>query len=164
MENDFDYSKILSMLEDITINITWSRINSAGRGRSINFGVGRRRHYKGLTEFKANHTHPEIYLELQNMASILCPFPCNSFIINKNFQCNPHKDKNKSDSVIVGIGDYKGGELVISESTEDFSGIWWEPVEYDIKYTPLQFNGSLHSHWTKDFTGDRYSIVFTNIA
>lgn len=160
---DYDYSKILSMLEEITIHYTWSRVNSAGRGRSLNFGWGNVRKV-GYSEFKANKTYPDIYQELQIMALSICPFPVNSFVVNHNFQCNPHKDKNKSDSVIVGLGDYKGGELRMSKPTEHYGGVYWEVEEYDIKYKPFQFNGYLHSHWTKEFTGERYSIIFTNIA
>tara|TARA_R110000787_G_scaffold15236_1_gene47062 strand:+ start:378 stop:881 length:504 start_codon:yes stop_codon:yes gene_type:complete len=87
--------------------------------------------------------------EIYNECKMLFPdleFDC--IMINKNFTCPPHKDKNNTgDSVIIGFGDYMGGELVIEG----------EPV--DIYYTPYMFNGSKKEHWVTPFVGDRYSVV-----
>jgi hypothetical protein len=159
---EYDYEIMLDMLKNTKINITWSRQHGAGIGRSLSFGYGRIRKYKGINEFKANHTYPELYEELQRMAEILCPFECNSIIVNHNFKCAMHTDKNKSDSIIVGLGDYKGGELSILERVDDVGRRFYDC--YDIKYNPMQFNGYENSHWTEPFTGERYSIIFTNIA
>jgi len=87
----------------------------------------------------------EIYNECKNL------FPEHEFdciMINKNFTCPPHKDKNNiGDSIIIGFGDYAGGELVIED----------EPV--DIYWTPMIFNGHEKEHWVAPFVGERYSIV-----
>ena len=51
-------------------------------------------------------------------------------------------------SLIVGLGAYSGGELMV------------EGVKNDIRYKPLQFNGWTERHWTKPFLGERYSLVW----
>ena len=50
--------------------------------------------------------------------------------------------------MIVGLGDYSGGELVV------------EGELHDIRYKPLEFDGWQRKHWTAPFTGERYSLVW----
>ena len=50
--------------------------------------------------------------------------------------------------MIVGLGNYSGGELVVESET------------HDIRYKPLEFNGWTQRHYTKPFVGERYSLVF----
>jgi hypothetical protein len=49
---------------------------------------------------------------------------------------------------MVGLGEYSGGELAL------------EGVLYDIRYTPLAFDGPTQRHWTTPFVGERYTIVW----
>ena len=52
--------------------------------------------------------------------------------------------------MIVGLGDYVGGELVV------------ESEVYDIQYMPMEFNGWKQRHWTLPFTGERFlGLVYT---
>ena len=51
-------------------------------------------------------------------------------------------------SLIVGLGDYSGGALVV------------ERVEKDIRYAPLEFDGWRERHWTLPFKGERFSLVW----
>ena len=87
----------------------------------------------------------EIYNECKRL------FPDHEFdciMINKNFDCPPHKDTNNvGESIIIGFGDYVGGELMI------------EGEPHDIYWTPTWFNGSEKLHWVAPWKGDRYSIV-----
>ncbi len=87
----------------------------------------------------------EIYNECRRL------FPEKNFdcvMINKNFQCPAHRDRNNiGDSIIVGLGDYNGGDLVV------------EGEPHCILYSPLIFNGSEKEHWVDNFTGDRYTVV-----
>ena len=53
---------------------------------------------------------------------------------------------------IFGLGDYEGGETVVEYPDNH--------TEYDIKYNFVKFNGSRFTHWTKPFSGTRYSLVF----
>src|SRR5210317_301357 len=88
--------------------------------------------------------------EIYNECKRLFPdFVFDGVMINKNFKCPPHKDKNnKGLSLCVGLGDYEGGELVIEKKITD------------IKYSPVIFNGGQEEHYVNDWTnGDRYSIV-----
>lgn len=75
-----------------------------------------------------------------------------SFTVNKNFQCQPHKDGNNvGTSVIVGFGDYTGGQLAIKQGDIE--------QHFDIRYEPLVFNGACYCHWVNEFEGDRYTVV-----
>jgi hypothetical protein len=50
--------------------------------------------------------------------------------------------------MIVGLGDYVGGELAV------------EGTGHDIRYLPLQFDGWRLRHWTLPFAGERFSLVW----
>ena len=54
----------------------------------------------------------------------------------------------QSTSLIVGLGDYDGGELVV------------EGEPFDIRYAPLTFDGWRQRHWTLPFAGERFSLVW----
>ena len=72
-----------------------------------------------------------------------------SITLNKNFQTSPHYDANNiGTSMIIGLGPYTGGELVVNELVIDIH----EKVHY--------FDGSLLKHHTLPFEGTRYSIVY----
>jgi len=72
--------------------------------------------------------------------------------INRRASFLPHKDSGagfgQSTSLIVGLGDYTGGELSI------------EGTVTDIRYTPVEFDGWNQLHWTLPFVGNRYSLVW----
>ena len=116
---------------------------------STNVGYVRRMYKKGRpiekgVAMKANND------EIFNECKRLFPdFDFNGVMLNRNFKCPPHKDKNNiNDSLIIGLGDYEQGELVV------------ENVPHDIRYKPLIFNGSKNEHYVNDWTnGDRYSVV-----
>ena len=68
--------------------------------------------------------------------------------LNKNVECKPHIDTNNvGKSLILGWGNYTGGELVI------------EGKLHNIKNKFLFFDGN-RGHWTQKWIGDRYSIIF----
>lgn len=72
--------------------------------------------------------------------------------VNRNAQFTPHVDsgrgKGQSLSMIVGLGDYSGGELMI------------EGDPYHIRYEPKEFDGWKSRHWTAPFNGERFSLVW----
>ncbi len=72
--------------------------------------------------------------------------------VNRNAQFTPHVDsgrgKGQSLSMIVGLGDYSGGELMI------------EGDPHHIRYEPEEFNGWKSRHWTENFNGERFSLVW----
>ncbi|KAH8091911.1 hypothetical protein JL720_5484 [Aureococcus anophagefferens] len=54
----------------------------------------------------------------------------------------------QSTSLIVGLGDFSGGELAVERRVSD------------VRYAPLEFDGWRERHWTLPFKGERYSLVF----
>jgi len=86
------------------------------------------------------------------------PFEYTTIQYNKNNKCKKHIDaKNVGESIIIALGDFEGGRLIIY----DYEG---EEKKYvDIKNNFFRFNGSKYFHETEDFTGNRISLVFFNI-
>lgn len=72
--------------------------------------------------------------------------------VNCNAQFTPHVDTGKgagqSLSMIVGLGNYSGGELMV------------EGDAHDIRYRALEFDGWKMRHWTRPFVGQRFSLVW----
>jgi hypothetical protein len=72
--------------------------------------------------------------------------------VNCNAQFKPHVDSGRgagqSVSMIVGLGNYVGGNLAV------------ERDQYDIRYKPLEFDGWKSRHWTLPFMGERFSLVW----
>jgi len=101
---------------------------------------------------RANSYYPEFYKELKRMIKSISPdFKYDSICVNHNLECIEHRDKyNKASSIIVGWGDYEGGDL------------WVEGVPFNIKEYPLRFNGGICSHKTLPFKGDRWTAIFFN--
>lgn len=87
----------------------------------------------------------------------------NALTINKNFRCKKHVDnKNVGDSLVVGLGDYTGGELnLYTNEWEKKRKYSWlaDDMKTDIKFKPLIFNGSEIPHSVDEWIGTRYSIV-----
>ena len=105
---------------------------------------------------KLNLKYPKLYKELSNAISAIDPdFKWDSCTINHNAKCFKHRDgRNVGESIIVSLGDYMGGNLKIYDK-EDVNYI-----SYDIKNKPVKFNGSLLSHETEDFIGNRWSLIW----
>lgn len=120
----------------------------AGKGRSVLFGENPFKKNNTLTRF--TEAHPEIYQELLQLASKYVPFPVNKFMLNKNYQTQPHYDPmNSSRSVIFSFGDYQGGELVVEGNV------------VDTFLTLVEMDGRTQLHWNNPITGGtKYSIVF----
>lgn len=72
--------------------------------------------------------------------------------VNRNAQFTPHVDSGRgagqSVSMILGLGNYAGGEIIV------------EGTEYDIRYNALEFDGWKQLHWTAPFSGERFSLVW----
>lgn len=128
-----------------------------GEGRSQCFGIVRKRCLAPDLS-RQSWLDPYLHFRLMEFGRVYVPVPFTSIQVNDSFICGKHRDKNnEGESYIIGFGDYEGGELVVSEN-----GI---ETEYDIKYHPLLFNGSMLEHWTKPFTGRRFTIVYhTTVA
>lgn len=147
---EFEY--LLKLLSSVTIYKSFHRKDSAGVGRSLVFGKGRVRKKPGLVEFISNTRYPEIYKEILRLKQIICNNEeYNVIVLNHNFECAKHTDKNKSDSIAIGFGNYQGGNLVIND------------VPNNIKYNSVKFDGNQSPHYVSPITfGNRYSLIFTN--
>lgn len=71
---------------------------------------------------------------------------CSSLIVSPA-QFTPHVDSGRgmgqTVSMIVGLGNYTGGETIV------------EGISYDIRYNALEFDGWNQLHWTSQFQGER---------
>lgn len=103
---------------------------------------------------RGNAIFPELTRAAFELESILLPNrPASTTIaINRHAQFRPHIDSGtgagQSLSLIVGLGNYVGGQLVV------------EGEEVDIRYRPREFNGWTQRHWTRPFRGERFSLVW----
>jgi len=121
--------------------------------RFMNNGTNKVKYDQPFQEGNNNNKYPAVYEQLKKLINHIDPdFTYTSITLNHNFKCLPHYDKkNKSPSIIIGLGDYTGGELIV------------EDCKIDIHFRPLIFNGSVCEHSTADFTGDRYTVIYYSI-
>ena len=140
-------------LERLVINHDWKLNNTPKttnfRKGQYSISVGYTCHWakpnKPILPTREMLKNPSIYNECKKLFT---DFDFDSVIINKNFLCPAHKDANNvGDSIIIGLGDYTGGDFIIEDEA------------HCILYSPLIFNGAKNTHWTAPFTGDRYSII-----
>lgn len=148
-----DIQPILEILKNIQVPINYDRERAkkggAGRGRSVLLGENIRK--KGvLTKF--TQSHPELYQQVQALARKYIPFAVKHFMLNKNYQTQPHRDsKNVGESIIFSFGDYEGGDLII------------EGRKRKTHLNMVRMNGSTQTHWNLPITkGTRYSLIFFN--
>jgi tRNA U38,U39,U40 pseudouridine synthase TruA len=82
--------------------------------------------------------------------------PSTHCAVNANAEFTPHVDSGRglgqTLSMIVGLGDYLGGEIMI------------EGNGHDVRYQPLQFDGWHLRHWTGPCKGRRFSLVWFSPA
>jgi hypothetical protein len=103
---------------------------------------------------KANSMFPDLVKAAFDLEAKLFPDrePSSTIAINRNAQFRPHTDSGagagQSTSLIVGLGTYSGGELVV------------EGERHDIRYKAIEFNGWKQRHWTMPFQGERFSLVW----
>lgn len=115
----------------------------------VNYRGQKLLNYKTRGPSKYNKVFPNLLNKLDSLIkSYDKDFTYTTIQLNKNIKSPPHIDKNNiGNSYIIGLGNYTGGELII------------EGKEYDIHNKFLKFDGNM-GHWTNDFNGTRYSIIF----
>lgn len=145
--------KVESLLKKITIPKTKRKMVSDSNARTVTMGqVNQPFHkFKGYSKF--TDQQPELWEAIKEMAEYLDPkHRYTSVTINHNVLCKPHKDnRNDGTTLIIGLGDYTGGELHV------------DGEDIDINHKPYYFNGYLHEHYNKPFTGDRWSLMFYSL-
>jgi hypothetical protein len=79
--------------------------------------------------------------------------PSSHCAVNRNAEFNPHVDSGRGEgqslSLIVGLGSFLGGGLVV------------EGKSYNVRYAPLEFDGWNQIHYTEPIQGnERFSLVW----
>ena len=149
-----DYLEVYTLLEATTIphlSGTNGRATSFGPHRAMTLGMIRARASKKYGLSANSKKYPELYNAVMELGRRICPIPFSAIHINHNVVCPRHIDGNNSGkSVIVSLGDYEGGRLVV----ENYG-------EFDTNCHPILFDGSKHYHWnTQLLGGNKYSLVF----
>ena len=146
------FTDLLEIVKKKDIKVNDSREFTSGTGRTQSYGIiNRPLGGRGIGLCKNNYIFPEILSLARGLATVLCPeINYTSVMLNQNYVASPHVDKNNlGDSLVVGFGDYEGGELVVND------------VAYDIRYQPIVMDASKHIHYVKPITsGTKYSIIF----
>lgn len=148
------FKEILEELERLPIPVNKYR-DVAGAGRSQTLGLVNRRCLP-VDWSRQCWLRPKLFFHLQEFAAKYVDVSWTSVTVNQNYKCLPHRDKgNFGNSFLVAFGDYQGGDLCIHEG--DLSGV------HNIRYNPIKTDFSKVLHSVKDFTGNRYSLVFYNL-
>jgi hypothetical protein len=129
-----------------------------GLGRSQCFGMVRKRSLAPDLS-RQSWMDPRLHYLLMKFGLVHLPpgFTFTSIQVNDSYTCEAHFDKNnRGDSFIVGFGPYTGGELVLKESAGDKG--------YNIRHRPMLFDGSKVEHYTKEFEGKRWSLVYHTLV
>jgi FkbM family methyltransferase len=169
-----EYSSVLSKLRHIVQTDRWPP-TSAARSRILRkssiqdaktgFPVGtftvvnNRMSTYGLQIVQGNQIFPDLVnavfsleCELIAQGALAHRSPSTHCAINYNAEFTPHLDSGARGgddvSLIVGMGDYQGGRLIVDGKF------------CDIRYQPLEFDGWNQWHWTETFQGDRFTLVF----
>tara|TARA_B100000900_G_scaffold413707_1_gene438341 strand:+ start:1608 stop:2192 length:585 start_codon:yes stop_codon:yes gene_type:complete len=120
-------------------------------------GKGENAGYRKMLSMKTREPkYKKLFRESKKLMRLKDPkFKFTSIQYNKNHRAARHRDaKNTGISYIVGLGNYKGGELTIFDEYEK------NPVNHDIKNKFYTFDGSKYPHETRPFKGERYTLVF----
>jgi len=134
----------------------WKQGNPGKPCFSYTFGLVNKRCFKDPKLSKISEQEPEIYQALQDLAREIDPsFSYTSICVNKNMMAKPHVDgNNQGNSIIVGLGNYTGGELVVEYPDGN--------KVHDCKEKPCYFDGTV-KHYTLPFQGDRYTIIYFSL-
>lgn len=137
-----------------TENSNWGKKIMGNPCQSITLGLIRKRNRKKEEPREltvATEKNLDLFSLCKKYIQQISPdFYYTTICINKNLVCRPHKDaKNDSPSLIVGLGDYEGGDLFI------------DGEKHNIRYNPIIFNGYKQEHWNNEITsGTKYSIIY----
>eukprot|EP00930_Biecheleria_cincta_P045781 TRINITY_DN31554_c0_g1_i1.p1 TRINITY_DN31554_c0_g1~~TRINITY_DN31554_c0_g1_i1.p1 ORF type:complete len:611 (-),score=85.52 TRINITY_DN31554_c0_g1_i1:20-1852(-) len=151
-----EYTRVLALLQSASwpaTSVSRSMVIE-GNGSSMNVSASN----VGDWKERAYSADSELARACFDLERILLPerLPSSHVCVNRNAQFKPHLDSGKgrgqSLSMIVALGDYSGGELMV------------EGVSHDIRYSPLEFDGWHERHWTNPFQGERFSLVFFSLA
>ena len=145
-----DYSHLYDLVKNYKFaKVNASLRNGSFRQQNLSNNVGMVKLFRQGSPIVEGNKMKKNNSEIYNECKRLYPeFKFSGVMLNKNFECEPHKDKGNEGMVkIIGLGEYEGGELVV------------EGIEHDIKHKEANFEASTKEHYVKKFNGDRYSVV-----
>ena len=148
------FDELFAKLEDITFPVIREN-NRRGfpKHKALTLGLVKNRMFKYVGVSKQSEKFPELTEYIFKFFDKLFYFDFTSIQVNKNVVAPRHVDsKNVGVSLIISIGDYEGGNLIV------------EGIEYDTRYTGHVFDGSTMEHWNSPITsGTKYSFVLFNV-
>lgn len=146
------YEEILNLLKSHKFSKLYRTNINENYIESETYGIVHKKFTDKIELSECSKKNEYLYMKLKELGNWICPYYVYTTIqVNKNVKCFPHKDKkNYGHTLIVGLGDYEGGELYIHDTTE----------KIDIKEKPCFFKGDKQLHSTCDFVGNRYTIMF----
>ena len=172
--NEFD--NVLEVLRNTKIPLSSSRQNVLPAGhaavRSCLLGALSQGAKRGVTALTKKL--PECTMALTKLAKDFFPdFKYNAITVNSGYSARPHVDKrNEGPSMILALGDFRGGRLWIQNANGSVSKEIEQAVPrhpagtykgsyHDIHNRLVQFDGrTLHA--AEDHLGERYSIIGFN--
>jgi tRNA U38,U39,U40 pseudouridine synthase TruA len=111
------------------------------REPSSTIAVNRNAQFRPYVVAHINKVHDDPHLPINTYSRLL-------LLLFYNRHVDNGAGAGQSTSLIVGLGDYTGGGLVV------------ENEEHDIRYKSMEFNGWTQRHWTLPFEGERFSLVW----
>ena len=143
--------------------VDWSQVRNTNRQNVIpagedfchSFTLGPNMFQQPPQPLSSSLRYPILERCLRSLVAACDPtFRFTNITANHNLACKPHRDTgNIGTSLIIGFGEYTGGQLAIDDTTGLHRVV-------DIKNRFVRFNGAKNKHWTLPFTGERYSAVF----
>lgn len=111
------------------------------------------------TQSACQKRHPQLMRLFKKFMKDHAPeFKFRTAYINIDTMCDAHFDhKNSGESLLIGFGDYSGGETWLFKMQADGS---MKNYPYNISNKSISFDGSKIMHSSQKFTGKRYSLVF----
>ena len=151
------FEPLITELSREAVQVNYCRMQ-AGRGRSQAFGIIRRWSYRPYLS-RNTWTRPRLWQLLQEFAAVHVPIDWDGITVNDNYKSECHTDKgNEGLSYTVSFGDFTGGNLAILDGRPGGG-----QREYDTRHRGYLFNGCKDMHWTCDWTGRRFCLVFYKI-
>ena len=139
-------------LQKITIPLKQGRSNRRGfpKHRATTFGITRARYSAKIGSSWATLKWPHIWELIQKVGNHL-NFEFTSVQLNHNVTSPKHRDTNNvGDSLLISLGEYTGGEIVIDGETKN------------AYCNPIVFNGYELEHYNLPHDGNKYSLIFFN--
>jgi len=147
------FEPLIEELSREAVQVNYCRMQ-AGKGRSQAFGIIRRWSYRPYLS-RNTWTRPRLWQLLQEFAAAHVPIAWDGITVNDNYKSAEHTDKgNEGLSYTVSFGDFTGGNLCINDG---------QIKEYDTRHRGYLFNGCKDVHWTGDWQGRRFCLVFYKI-